>query len=966
MAGALVLRILVRSSSSLERQWRGVIDPHLLAHLKVGAGGRRVHPLDTVVSTLILASIGLAGPTWEREETPFSEDTAPLVLTLQLSQSMDAIDVSPTRLERAKQKIRDLLERRKGPRTALLAYAGTAHVVLPLTDDPSVLETFVTELATNLMPVPGNDPVRALRLAETMLEKEETPGTILFLTDGIPAEAADTFVARGDRSRDAVMALAFGTSEGGPVRLPDERFATDASGRRIVARLDREGLETLADRAGVWVASATVSPADIDSIDRPHGAPPPLRPGGRPGGPLVRRGLLAGVAGGPPGPLLVPQGLDGALGHGGPRRVPAERGGSRVRRSGGVSVLRPLAHPGPAGPLLAGARRAPEGRRALRGPDLEGSGLLPGRELGGRHSPVRPRGDTAEGWFNLGNAYAQSGDHEEAVRAYDEALACQPGWTEAEENRALVASLIPPPEPESDEGAAGRPPQRAGRDPVRREGEEGTGGRDPAGDAHRRAEGRDVAPPSPGDPRRLPPPQVRRPGRGGGRVTAWGRGPLAASVLSLVLLCPAASAQEAGEAPIVRTRLETSTPVMVGETVTVSVDVLTPSWFPRAPQFPAALQVDNAVAVFDETFRTNLGERIEGESWSGIRRHYLIYPQLAGTYTVPPIEVEVVYALSNARPSDPLTLRGPELRFEARVPSEAGGLDYFIAARGFSLEQQVEPDPEGLRVGDAVTRTVTLRATDASSMMLPITEFPEIDGLAVYPDPTRVLDAGGERGETREATRIDAATYVLETEGSYTLPAIERSWWDVSAGRLRTASVPPVSLDVAPNPGLSGEIALPPELQLVEPAPTAAPSREWLVRLFGGLAAVGLVGWIALRRGPRVARRLAEVQRRRQESEGAHLRRLRAACRADDAARAMRALLAWVDRTTAPGGSSRSRPGCGRRATASWLRRWLSSRRPSTGATTRRAGAVSGWPAPCTGPIERSAAPTCAVSGSPR
>ena len=276
--------------------------------------------------------------------------------------------------------------------------------------------------------------------------------------------------------------------------------------------------------------------------------------------------------------------------------------------------------------------------------------------------------------------------------------------------------------------------------------------------------------------------------------------PLAATVLSLVLLAPAAPAREAGETPIVRARLETGTPVMVGETVTVSVDVLTPSWFPRAPRFPAALQVENAVAVFDETFRTNLSERIGGESWSGIRRHYLIYPQLAGAYTVPPIEVEVVYALPNARPSDPLTVRGPELRFEARVPPEAAGLDYFIAARGFSLEQKVEPDPEGLRVGDAVTRTITLRATDASSMMLPVTEFPEIDGLAVYPNPTRASDAGGERGEAREATRVDAATYVLETEGPYTLPAVERSWWDVSAGRLRTASVPAVQFEVAPNP----------------------------------------------------------------------------------------------------------------------------------------------------------------------
>jgi hypothetical protein len=342
---------------------------------------------------------------------------------------------------------------------------------------------------------------------------------------------------------------------------------------------------------------------------------------------------------------------------------------------------------------------------------------------------------------------------------------------------------------------------------------------------------------------------------------------------------------------------------MVGETVTVSVDVLTPSWFPRAPRFPAALQVENAVAVFDESFRVNLSERVEGEAWSGIRRHYLIYPQLAGAYTVPPIEVGVVYALPNARPSDPLTLRGPELRFEAGVPPEATGLDYFIAARGFSLEQKVEPNPEGLRVGDAVTRTVTLRATDASSMMLPVTEFPKIDGLAVYPDSTRASDAGGERGETREATRVDAATYVLETEGSYTLPAVERSWWDVSAGRLRTASVPAVRLDVAPNPDLSGEIVLPEEPEEAAAAPVEEEPPPWWTtwRALLGIGAFVLLVWAARRYGPVLRARLDDAEKRRRESESAWFERVLGASRRDDAPGTMRALLAWVDRVTPSG-----------------------------------------------------------------
>ena len=382
------------------------------------------------------------------------------------------------------------------------------------------------------------------------------------------------------------------------------------------------------------------------------------------------------------------------------------------------------------------------------------------------------------------------------------------------------------------------------------------------------------------------------------------RRPASLALLALVALLLASTtiAQE-GNRPIVRARIATETPVMVGETVVLSVDVLTPSWFPQAPRFPAALPVENAVAVFDESFRVNLSERIDGDTWSGIQRHYLIYPQLAGDYTVPPVEVEVVYALPNARPSEPLPLAGPELRFEARVPPEAAGLDYFIAARGFTLEQKVEPGVDDLRVGDAVTRTVTLKATDASSMMLPTTEFPAIDGLAVYPDPTRAGDSGGERGEARQAARVDAATYVLESEGSYTLPAIERSWWDVSAGRLRKASVPSVSLTVAPDPDLAGEIALPDELEEAEPVPAEDEPPPWWRRreTLLGLAALVLLAWLTWRYGPVLRARLEAAERQRRESEAAYFDRVLAACRRNDARGTMRALLAWVDRVTPPG-----------------------------------------------------------------
>jgi len=368
---------------------------------------------------------------------------------------------------------------------------------------------------------------------------------------------------------------------------------------------------------------------------------------------------------------------------------------------------------------------------------------------------------------------------------------------------------------------------------------------------------------------------------------------------------PVLAQEKVSEQPIIRARIETPTPVMVGETVVLSVDVLTPSWFPRAPRFPAALDVENAVAVFDESFRVNLSERIGNDGWAGIQRRYLIHPQLGGAYAVPSIDVEVVYALPSARASDPVTLTAPALRFEARVPPEAAGLGYFIAAKGFTLRQSVDPEPEGLRVGDAVTRTITMSASEASSMMLPITVFPSIDGLSVYPEPSRSSDRGGERGSAREARRVDAATYVLETEGTYELPEIRRSWWDVSAGRLRETSVPAVVFGVAPNPDLAAEIALPEEPADGKGAPVDEGAPPWRRRaeLGAALAVLAFVGWIARRHCPALGARLAASRRLRRDSEAASFKRVVAASRRNDPHGTMRALFAWVDRVTPPGQS---------------------------------------------------------------
>src|SRR5262249_29715261 len=158
LPAAVALVWIVSRRDDARSRWRGIIAPHLLDHLLVDRReGRRWQPVQLTAALIALGALAAAGPTWERERPPFVEDKAPLAIAIDFSQTMDAVDVSPTRLERAKLKVHDLLDRRPGARTAIFAYAGSAHMVLPLTDDANLTRTYVDSLSTAIMPVPGKN-----------------------------------------------------------------------------------------------------------------------------------------------------------------------------------------------------------------------------------------------------------------------------------------------------------------------------------------------------------------------------------------------------------------------------------------------------------------------------------------------------------------------------------------------------------------------------------------------------------------------------------------------------------------------------------------------------------------------------------------------------------------------------------------------------------------------------------------
>jgi Ca-activated chloride channel family protein len=180
--------------SDLGRQWEPVIASHLLPQMIVPGSQRRLFsPLWVSIILSPLLVLAIAGPTWERADSPFAQDSASLIVAIDLSSSMSESDLQPSRLQRARDKVLQLAKARGDAYTALLAYAGTAHTVLPLSDDSSILLHYLDALQVGMLPREGKAPENVLALAEELLATRGGSGSLLLVTDGANDQALAAF-----------------------------------------------------------------------------------------------------------------------------------------------------------------------------------------------------------------------------------------------------------------------------------------------------------------------------------------------------------------------------------------------------------------------------------------------------------------------------------------------------------------------------------------------------------------------------------------------------------------------------------------------------------------------------------------------------------------------------------------------------------------------------------------------------
>ncbi len=451
---ALVFVIALWRVNTVVTAWDKAIDKSLLPFLlDRSKNAAQRTPLLLLLAAWCLSIVAMAGPVWEQLPQPVQKREDALVIVMDLSLSMFAPDHSPSRLDLAKRKLRDILALREEGQTALVVYAGDSHTVTPLTDDVVTIAALVPSLSPNIMPLFGSNPVPAVDMAIGLLDDvEATRGRILLMTDGINGFSEEQILA--DRIQDTdyeLLVMGIGTEEGAPIQTNDGSFLTDAGGSVVIPTLNRNVLQSLANRTGglyhdIQLADSDLAYllADFDLLDDEelteveeefdvwYEAGPWLLILVVPLVALTfRRGWLFGLV------LMTTSGV----------LMPVQQAEAQVWRN-------------------LWSTKDQQGAEAYAAEDHSlAASLFESSQWSGAANyraenyeaaiAAFSASDTPDGHYNRGNALALAGNFAEAIAAYDTAINLDPAHDDAVHNKEIVEQLLEQQESESGEQQEG-------------------------------------------------------------------------------------------------------------------------------------------------------------------------------------------------------------------------------------------------------------------------------------------------------------------------------------------------------------------------------------------------------------------------------------------------------------------------------------------------------------------------------
>jgi hypothetical protein len=351
-------------------------------------------------------------------------------------------------------------------------------------------------------------------------------------------------------------------------------------------------------------------------------------------------------------------------------------------------------------------------------------------------------------------------------------------------------------------------------------------------------------------------------------------------------LAPLVSA--ADEGVVLRASIEPKADIWVGGQVRLLIDVLARDGWAQIRKFHP-FEVPGASVLQVESQGTRLTDTVSGATWTGQHYEWLVFPQRAGAIVIPPIVVDVeTKDLATQQATPVLDQKTPAVAFQAVLPPGADQERGLISTTQLEAGQTLQPATAEFKVGDALKRSITLRAAAISGMAFEPVQYAPVPGVGIYPSEPVVQDAV-DRGSLTEGRRTESITYVFEREGSYVLPDVTVTWWDLGEKRLRREVLPGPHVRVVlvgPATTVGGGAS----------APAARPWPWWLgIMAAVGVAAVGAgLYWRQAIRARYQAWMLA-----RDNSETAYFRRFTAAAHTGDVHRTLNALLRWLDRLEA-------------------------------------------------------------------
>ncbi len=384
-------------------------------------------------SAWLLSCLALLGPSWQQVEQPSLSRTDPLVILVETTPAMLATDVRPSRLEQAKRKIIDLLQTRQDAQTAVVVFAGSAHTLVPLSNDMATTQNLLDALKPDLMPEPGyRADLAVMQGIELLQQGANGRGRLLLIGSSLSAPERTAIEQLLEDSDQALLLLGIGTEQGAPIPREDGSFLKDDKGAIIIPRLDETAMRRFASRIGGRYQQARVDDADLRNL-----------------GLLERNGKLVAQDETTRLDTWHDQGYWLLL----PLLLLAACAGRRgwlfclplflfvPQPASALSFDDLWLRPDQQGMRLLESSRPDEAAKRFKNHQWQGYARYQAGDFAGAAEQFS-QGDSAPDHYNRGNALARNDELKAAIEAYEQALELDPGLDVARRNKAAVEAAL--------------------------------------------------------------------------------------------------------------------------------------------------------------------------------------------------------------------------------------------------------------------------------------------------------------------------------------------------------------------------------------------------------------------------------------------------------------------------------------------------------------------------------------------